>query len=227
MTAACSICGGLRFSPGPFGRLSIRGLPPRCTSCGSLERHRVMHGFIAGLRDIDALAAYRLIRFSPDRVVDDRWFASAEISIYEGENSLDIQSIDRPDESYDVVICSHVLEHVQDDERAVKELIRILSPRGFLVLAVPRVETGRLTSDWGFADPARNLHYRGYGYDFDDRLVCLADGARVFAIDQADPVTGDRKRFHIVTKSEVWAGRLDERAQKDLSAADPVIMALR
>jgi SAM-dependent methyltransferase len=186
-----------------------------------------MRGFIAGLCSRETLARQRLIRFSPDQVVDDRWFASAETSIYEGENSVDIQSIDRPDESYDVIICSHVLEHVKDDERAVKELIRVLSPRGFLVLAVPRVETGRLTSDWGYADPARNLHYRGYGYDFDDRLVRIAFGARVFAIDQADPVTGDRKRFHLVTKSEEWTRRLDELALNCLADPHPAVTALR
>lgn len=166
-----------------------------------------MRATIDALGERQRFAGYRLIRFSPDPIVDDSWFASAETSIYEGENSLDVQSIARPDQSYDVVICSHVLEHVKDDERAIRELVRILSPEGFLILAMPRPEEGEATEDWGFADPDKNLHYRGYGRDFDGRLKAIVSPVRVFAVELPDPVTGDTKRFHLLTKSDFWNGR--------------------
>lgn len=208
MSATCNICGAVDFLPGPFGRLSIAGLPPRCGACGSLERHRIMRAVIDAIADRDRFSGYRLIRFSPDPIVDDAWFASAEVSIFEGENPLDIQSIARADGAYDVVICSHVLEHVQDDAQAIRELARILSPDGFLILAVPRAEKSKLSDDWGFADPTRNLHYRGYGTDFDARLGALVSPAHVFGIERADPVTGDAKKFYMVTKSPFWRDRL-------------------
>lgn len=166
-----------------------------------------MRAAIDALGGRDRFAGYRLIRFSPDPIVDDAWFKSAEVSIFEGSNSLDIQRIDRPDGAYDVVVCSHVLEHVKDDAAAVRELVRILSPEGFLILAVPRSEKGKMTDDWGFPDPTRNLHYRGYGQDFTARLAQIVPDAQSFAIEHPDPVTGDRKMFYILTKSAFWSGQ--------------------
>ena len=166
-----------------------------------------MRAAIDAMGERQLFAGYRLIRFSPDPIVDDSWFASAEISIFLGENSLDIQSIARSDQSYDVVICSHVLEHVKDDVQAIHELVRILSPQGFLILAMPRPEAGEATEDWGFADPGKNLHYRGYGRDFDQRLKAIVSPVRMFAIERQDPVTADAKRFHLLTKSDFWSGR--------------------
>jgi SAM-dependent methyltransferase len=204
----CNICGRRSFGPGPFGRLAETGVASRCLACGSLERHRVARKIIDAIRIPAHFAGYRLMRFSPDPIVDESWFASSELSVYDGDNSLDLQAIDRPDSAYDVIICSHVLEHVGDDARALSELIRILSPQGFLVLIVPRVLTGNVTEDWGFPDPAKNFHYRGYGRDFDARLVNTLPDIHIIAVALPDPVTGDIKRIHVVTKSDFWRERL-------------------
>jgi SAM-dependent methyltransferase len=204
----CNICGGREFSPGPLGRLSTAGKPPRCTTCGSLERHRAMRAVIELFREANRFRRYRLIRFSADPIVDDGWFRSVETSIFEGENSLDVQAIDRPDNAYDIVVCSHVLEHVADDAKAIRELARILSKNGFLILAVPRTETGETTQDWGFADPHKNLHYRGYGKDLDEKLRMTAPGAYHFPVEHRDPVTGDAKKFYLLTKSNFWRNKI-------------------
>jgi SAM-dependent methyltransferase len=148
------------------------------------------------------------MRFSPDPIVDETWFASTELSIYGGDNSCDLEAIERPDSAYDVIICSHVLEHVRDDASALRELLRILSPDGFLLLIVPRVLSGGLTEDWGFPDPAKNFHYRGYGRDFDARLVAGLPDVHVLAAALPDPVTADAKRIHVLTKSDFWRDRL-------------------
>src|SRR5438874_10108510 len=179
----CNICGDDRFIPGPNRRLSRSSLPPRCASCLALERHRAIRRAIDSIRVPDRFADLRLIRFSDDPIVDDQWFKTSEASIFEGDNSLDIQAVERPDEAYDVIVCSHVIEHVADDRKAIGELIRILSPRGFLLLAYPRSEEGGLTEDWGFADPAKNGHYRGYGHDFDAVMARAARGAATITIE--------------------------------------------
>jgi SAM-dependent methyltransferase len=204
---ACNICGGLRFGPGPSARLSIKGLEPRCLACGSLERHRAARRLVDSFRISAFFADYRLIRFSPDPILDVEWFASAELSVYGGENSCDLEAIDRPDGAYDVILCSHVLEHVRDDAKALREMMRVLSPRGFILLMVPRTENGTLTEDWAFADPAKNFHYRGYGRDFDEKLREVLPQAYVMAAEAADPVTGDEKCLHMLTKSEFWRDR--------------------
>jgi SAM-dependent methyltransferase len=152
-------------------------------------------------------ARYRLIRFSPDPIIDDAWFASTELSVYGGENSCDLEAIDRSNDAYDVILCSHVLEHIRDDAQALRELVRVVSPAGFILLIVPRTETGFLTDDWGFADPEKNFHYRGYGRDFDARIAGIVPNAYVLAAEASDPVTGDRKRMYMLTKSAFWRDR--------------------
>jgi SAM-dependent methyltransferase len=205
---ACNICGETGFVAGPFGRLSEQGLPPRCVRCRSLERHRVARAAIDRFRIPERFTGLGLIRFSSDPIVEDRWFGSAEISIYGGSNSLDVQRIERADERYDVVVCSHVIEHVANDERAICELVRILSPRGFLVLAYPRTEHGGPTQDWGHADPSRNEHYRAYGPDFEPQLAGISPQVAAIAIKGRDPVTGDGKRFSILSKSKFWTDHI-------------------
>jgi SAM-dependent methyltransferase len=205
---ACNICGGSSFGAGPSGRLAETGLASRCLACGSLERHRVAREIIDAIRSPAHFAGYRLMRFSPDPIVDESWFAGSELSVYGGDNSLDLQAIARPDSAYDVIICSHVLEHVRDDAAALRELNRILSPRGFLILIVPRVLTGIWTQDWGFPDPAKNFHYRGYGRDFDAMLVNTLPNIHILAASLPDPVTGDAKNIHVLTKSAFWRDRL-------------------
>jgi len=173
-----------------------------------LERHRVAREVIDAIRSPADFAGYRLMRFSPDPIVEESWFAGSELSVYGGDNSLDLQAIARPDSAFDVVICSHVLEHVRDDAGALRELVRILSPQGFLILIVPRVLAGISTQDWGFPDPAKNFHYRGYGRDFDAMLVNTLTDIHIVAAALPDPVTGDAKNIHVLTKSAFWRDRL-------------------
>jgi ubiquinone/menaquinone biosynthesis C-methylase UbiE len=147
------------------------------------------------------------MRFSPDPILVDEWFASAELSVYGGDNSCDLQAIDRLDEAYDVILCCHVLEHVRDDAQALRELVRIVSNEGFILLIVPRAETGSATDDWGFADPEKNFHYRGYGNDFPARIAGIVPNTHVLMAETSDPVTGDAKRIHMLTKSAFWRDR--------------------
>ena len=90
---------------------------------------------------------------------------------------MDITDIQYPDNSFDVVYCSHVMEHVPDDRRAMRELCRVLVPEGWAILQVP------ITAETTFEDPSvtdprereRQFgqfdHVRRYGPDYADRLA--------------------------------------------------------
>lgn len=100
-----------------------------------------------------------------------------------------MQQINRPDSSYDVVLCNHVLEHVHDHGAALKELMRITKEKGFAQLGVPSPMTLEKTKDWGYPKKTDHGHYQIYGRDinqlFDD-LIGVGNW-REFII--VDPVT--------------------------------------
>ena len=89
---------------------------------------------------------------------------------------MDITNIQYSDHCFDVIYCSHVLEHIPNDRKAMRELERVLKPNGWAVLMVP------ITVDKTIKDPletnlaererrfGRHDHVRHYGLDFGKRL---------------------------------------------------------
>ena len=185
----CNICGGGEFELGPNDRLSSTRKRPRCRQCQSLERHRQLRQVYSQL-PADYLAALAALQLSPDIGVDPSWFRSYEVSVFEGENSLHLEAIDRADASYDLVICNHVLEHVADDRQGLRELMRITRPGGFVQLTVPTPYTRATTVDWGYPKPESHGHYRGYGKDFLYLFRQVIAHATVLQVEAVDEVTG-------------------------------------
>jgi SAM-dependent methyltransferase len=91
---------------------------------------------------------------------------------------MDITDIQCPDSSFDVILCCHVLEHVSDDRRAMRELYRVLKPGGWAILQAPVSRILEETDeDPAIVDPAERLrrfgqadHVRLYGRDYTERL---------------------------------------------------------
>jgi SAM-dependent methyltransferase len=179
----CNICERNAFIPGMNERMSRNGLPPLCAYCRSLERHRVGREILATIRYPNRFSHLDLLQFSADRVAEPSWFNSVERSLYGKENSIDIQDIRRADESYGFVICSHVIEHVPDHRKAVKELTRILAPAGLMFLAYPAPIRVMKTRDWGYPDPKQHEHYRVLGRDFEAEYPDIIPNTRVIAIE--------------------------------------------
>jgi len=206
--AACNICGGRQFEPGPNQRSSSTGHAPRCSGCRSLERHRQLRLVYAQLPR-DYLASLEVLQLSPDIGVDPAWFRGYEVSEYGGENSLDLQAIARPDAAYDLVICNHVLEHVADDHQGLRELLRVTRPEGVVQITVPSPYTRSTTIDWGYADARAHGHYRGYGRDFLQRFGAARPDAVVLQIEVFDPVTAAGSYVYLWTGSAARAAQLE------------------
>lgn len=209
----CNVCGSREFATGPNGRLAANGMLPRCLGCESLERHRAVRRVFQALPR-SYLAERRALQFSPDNGVDPQWFRSFEVSVFEGENSLDLQAIARGDDSYDFLSLSHVLESVPDDLKAFDELCRILSPRGLLHVSFgvnkERVTTIKL------AEPAHFWGaHRYYGHDVAQRFDCAGRGLRMLEIEVADPCTGELQTVHLFTRDEGDAAWLREQLSRD------------
>ncbi|MBK7751686.1 MAG: methyltransferase domain-containing protein [Flavobacteriales bacterium] len=90
---------------------------------------------------------------------------------------LDITALDFPDDHFDLIICSHVLEHVPEDRTAMRELCRVLRPGGTAILLVPMSDRPTTDEDPSVTDPQERFrrfgqtdHVRLYGRDYMDRL---------------------------------------------------------
>jgi ubiquinone/menaquinone biosynthesis C-methylase UbiE len=89
---------------------------------------------------------------------------------------MDITKIEYPDETFDIIICCHVLEHIIDDWKALKELFRVLKNGGLAIIIVP-ITVDETYEDETIIDETERLkafgqndHVRRYGYDFTTRL---------------------------------------------------------
>jgi len=104
-------------------------------------------------------------------------YLSADINPKNAMVKEDITQTSFNDDAFDIIFCSHVLEHIEDDRKAMKELFRILKPGGFAILQVPIKDTKETFEDFSVTDPKEreNLfgqhdHVRLYGRDYKDRL---------------------------------------------------------
>jgi SAM-dependent methyltransferase len=153
-----------------------------CPKCGSLERHRLLclaareHRFFAG-KDVLHFAPEAAIR----RLVDEqtpRSYVTADLFAKGVDRKENIEALTLEDRSFDVAICLHVLEHV-DDRKAISELHRVLRPGGLLIAMFPIVEGWDETfEDASKISPADRLlhfgqwdHARFFGRDARMRLA--------------------------------------------------------
>ncbi len=162
------------------------GQPPRydarCPSCNGLERHRLFHLYCQ--RRTPFGATDRVLHFAPDRLVTD--YVQPRVALYETSDVSEgrrvthrvrIEDTGLPDAHYTRIICSHVLEHV-DDAMALAEMFRMLRPGGIAFLATPVVEGWAHTYENPAIDgpKARLLHFaqsdhvRIYGRDLRTRI---------------------------------------------------------
>jgi SAM-dependent methyltransferase len=132
---------------------------------------------------VGQLQSQRLLHFAPEPCLAQRFaavpdldYVSADLTDPSAMVRMDITQIRFPDDSFDTVLCSHVLEHVADDHRALCEIRRVLKPGGQAIILVPIIgEVTREEPD--LADPVKREqlfgqfdHVRVYGRDFDHRL---------------------------------------------------------
>jgi predicted SAM-dependent methyltransferase len=221
----CPCCGGTfrKFMP------VVRPVGPirdnvRCPDCGSRDRTRRLWLFLERRTNLlsDRL---RVLHFAPERIIEKRLtsqpnldYVSADLSRSRATVKADITDLPFPDDSFDVLLCSHVLEHVEDDRKAMRELYRVLKPAGWAVVMVPissrRAQTFEDPTIAAPADRERAFgqadHVRIYGRDFKARLeqagftVRVEDyarelgeaGARRYGLRSRKPI------LHVCTKEE-------------------------
>ncbi len=181
----CPLCAtpARRFEP--FGAGTVVRPNARCAHCDALERHRLLWMYLRDETDLLVAggARKRLLHVAPEPVLRDRIageplidYLSADLEPGAADVVMDLTAIGFPDGSFDVILCSHVLEHIPDDALAMRELRRVLRPSGWAILQVP-ILLERTDEDATVTDPQERLrrfaqrdHVRAYGRDYADRL---------------------------------------------------------
>lgn len=144
-----------------------------CPNCGSFERHRLQYLVLKDVLGIINDQELRVLHFAPEPAFR-RMFAlrftryeTADLFMEGVDHKVDIRDLPFEDASYDFVFASHVLEHIRDDRKAVKEIRRVLRPGGIAILPVPIV--CKKTIEYPDANPYEGGHFRAPGPDYFDR----------------------------------------------------------
>jgi SAM-dependent methyltransferase len=137
----CSICEFEgRFLP--YGAYFIRP-DAQCPSCRSLERHRLLKIYFDSAKIAEGTSD--VLHFAPEKTVRDfvepmvRRYVTADLFEENVDYAWNIEAVDCESASFDVILCSHVLEHVKTDV-ALGELFRLLRPGGLAILMIPICE---------------------------------------------------------------------------------------
>lgn len=175
----CTVCGRAAR------RWVALGFPEKvCPACGAFSRQRMLVLYLDRELDLGE-RPFTLLHFAPERCLmrhlqaaPNLDYIAADLDPPRGAVRMDITKIDRATASVDVIICSHVLEHVTEDGQAMRELKRVLRPGGVALILGP-VEYDRPSTyeDPSIVTPAARMaafgqsdHVRIYGADFDQRL---------------------------------------------------------
>jgi SAM-dependent methyltransferase len=175
------VCGGSSRRFLQYG-LAARN-DAQCPRCGALERHRLFWLYVSRRTNLFDGKPKKMLHVAPEacfesklkRVLGDGYL-TADLLNPAAMMKMDITRIEFPPESFDVIYCSHVLEHVPDDQKAMREFHRTLKRGGWAVLTVP-IMVACTYEDPTITSPAERLkvfgqedHVRLYGQDYADRL---------------------------------------------------------
>ncbi|MFN3196095.1 MAG: class I SAM-dependent methyltransferase [Chlorobiota bacterium] len=134
-----------------------------CPNCGSLPRTRRLWELIRS-----DLEGKTLLHFSPSSSMKQN-IAKSDVKKYittdyedefQAEEQYDIQNIELDDNSVDRIICFHILEHIPDDKKAMKELYRILKKEGLCYIQTPFKE-GEIYESESITTPEGRLEHFG------------------------------------------------------------------
>jgi SAM-dependent methyltransferase len=174
-----------------------------CPICFSGARERLLYFYLVN-HGLDAKGA-RILHVAPERGIYEKLFRKHagyfaidtdpnRYDYIDGISHGDVTNLGFDDGSFDLILCNHVLEHVPADRMAMKEIVRVLSPRGVAILQVPLSTRLKQTiEDPTLTDPRERErrfgqfdHIRIYGHDYFDRLKDA--GLKVDMIDATDIV---------------------------------------
>ncbi|MEE4279659.1 MAG: methyltransferase domain-containing protein, partial [Halieaceae bacterium] len=205
----CPVCDGnfKHFLPAGSGERARPGAV--CPRCRSRERDRLTWLFLLSRQDTLFRRHMQFLHIAPEPRLGQFFYdligegyITADLMRRDVMVKLDVQDMLYPNETMDAIYCSHVLQDVPDDRRALAECFRVLRPGGWAVLNVPIFEEetregegpGKVRASW---DKRPDEHLRAYGLDYGERLREAGFGVTVLAPADIEPDPQRRERFGI------------------------------
>ncbi|MBT8264372.1 MAG: class I SAM-dependent methyltransferase, partial [Muriicola sp.] len=170
-----------RFLPYGYEKPRENVLSP---STLSLERHRLLWLYLKNETKFFS-KPYTVLHFAPEQAFYKRFrklinlnYTTTDLNSPLADVKADICNLPFKDNSFDVILCNHVLEHIPDDRKAMSELFRILKPGGWGIFQIPQDLTRANTfEDNSITDKKERArvfgqydHVRIYGRDYFDKL---------------------------------------------------------
>ncbi|MFX1311015.1 MAG: methyltransferase domain-containing protein [Promethearchaeota archaeon] len=155
-----------------------------CPKCGSLERHRLLWLYLKQRNDFFQ-KKLRVLHVAPIEKFQKQFnkmknleYISINIIPKRAMFTMDLTQLTFENNYFDIIICSHVLEHISNDKLAMQELYRVLKINGWGLILVPiDLKLQKTLEDPSIQDPimrreiyGQEDHLRNYGLDFIDRL---------------------------------------------------------
>lgn len=189
---ACPCCGK---HVRKFAR--FHGANVQCPGCGALMRHRAVMLYLRDVLRLPERGGDVLV-VGPGpalggwlRTLHGIRYVALDLDSPHATIHADIRSMPFADDSFDTILCLHVLEHVQEDTAAIRELRRVLAPGGSAVIQVPPSDLDETREDPRLKTPEERErafgqwdHVRICGRDYGDRLV--AAGFDVTEVDYVE-----------------------------------------
>jgi SAM-dependent methyltransferase len=214
-SVVCPICekGFRKFLP--YGRINPRA-NALCPNCLSLERHRLIWLYLKN-RSSFFSHPQPVLHIAPEGCFIPRFekihreqYVTADLESPLAKVKMDIHKMPFPDDSFETVLCNHVLEHVTDDIQAMQEIARVLKPGGLAILQVPFFHPipDKTISDPGITDRktreklfGQDDHVRRYGKDYPQRIEQA--GLRASEDNFVDTLDGEQRLRYGLAHGEV------------------------
>ncbi len=173
----------------------------RCPGCHSMERHRMLAGYLEKEKEKFFFNGCRILYLAPVvgviqvlKNIPDTTYKGADLDSIWADEHFDLMDIPHPDSSFDFILCSHILAHVHDDKKALRELLRTLSPKGHLILLdrihdIPTTMEASKNTDAKEREKivGQSDRFRKYGLDFKQRIQ--NEGWNIEEIDYASTLS--------------------------------------